>query len=514
MSQSDVSLVADVLVEAGARRAFVVASVHNLRLLEALDAAGIDCIPTASEVGAGHMADGHARATGELSVLVTSTGPGAGNAAGTFGTAAKDGSRVLHLSTTNVVDRASGLHHVPEQGLWMTSHGSPFVDVTRDGIEALREMLRTGGPAAATLSWSGESGPLARQEAQPVETAGALPLTAATLAPWLQAERPLLWIGGGARSISSDRLVQIAERAGAPVITTIQGKDLFPSDHPLYLGTTLHQAEVRDAAATRDVCLAIGSRMASTSAYNWASKLCDQVIRTGLTPELPPFPDASVSWIRAGSQEVVVLLETVLRGAPRSGDGQALAAEVQARRRAKRTDEGAHALLGAIRGVLRRGDVVVCDMTKLSFWALLALDLPRDVAWQFPGLLTMGFGLPAALGASVGRPDNHVLLIVGDGGLRSILQELDTARAITGRVSIVLADDDGYFLLRPLMQDAIGASLCETTGPDWRGVIGGMGLAYSEVTDGEELGKALREPHEGVRVIRLDARQVGNWREA
>src|SRR5439155_10300628 len=134
--------------------------------------------------------------------------------------------------------------------------------------------------------------------------------------------------------------------------------------------------------------------------------------------------------------------------------------------RARRTNEGAYGMLDAIGSCLEAGDIVACDMTKLSFWALVALDLPDGVGWQFPGLLTMGFGLPAGLGAAHARPGSHVVVIIGDGGLRSMLQELDAARNVTGRVSVILADDDGYHLLRPMVDERLGRELCESPGPD------------------------------------------------
>lgn len=140
------SEIARILAEGGVRRAFTVPSIHNLAMLQALDAEDIALTSTRTELGAAHMADGYARVSGEPTVLLTSTGPGAGNATGGFATAAKDGSPVVHVSTTNFPRGAAvhGLHTVPEQGLWATAFGSPVFDLgagvePRDLIEPLRE---------------------------------------------------------------------------------------------------------------------------------------------------------------------------------------------------------------------------------------------------------------------------------------------------------------------------------------------------------------------------------------
>jgi acetolactate synthase I/II/III large subunit len=127
----------------------------------------------------------------------------------------------------------------------------------------------------------------------------------------------------------------------------------------------------------------------------------------------------------------------------------------------------------------------------------------------------MGFGLPAALGASLVVPDAHTVLLVGDGGLISILSELDLAAGWPGRVTAVLSDDDGYHILRPNMNDEVGPTVCEFAGPRWEMLAAACGAGYAEAPDPDALAARLREPHEGVRLVRVDATGVGlGWRRA
>jgi acetolactate synthase-1/2/3 large subunit len=127
----------------------------------------------------------------------------------------------------------------------------------------------------------------------------------------------------------------------------------------------------------------------------------------------------------------------------------------------------------------------------------------------------MGFGLPAALGASLASPDAHVVALVGDGGLVSILSELDLAADWRGRVTVVLADDNGYHILRPNMNDEVGARVCEFHGPRWDMVAEACGAAYVDAADADALATVLATSHEGVRIVRIDAANVGlRWRRA
>jgi acetolactate synthase-1/2/3 large subunit len=154
-------------------------------------------------------------------------------------------------------------------------------------------------------------------------------------------------------------------------------------------------------------------------------------------------------------------------------------------------------------------------MTKLAFWTIGGLVVPDGARYLFPGLLAMGFGLPAALGASVASRGAHVIAVVGDGGLVSILSELDLAAGWPGRVTVVLCDDDGYHILRPNMNDELGPTVCEFAGPRWEALASAFGIDYAEAPDPEALCTLLAESHEGVRIVRVDAGSVGlGWRRA
>ena len=508
---------AETLADAGMRVAFTVPSIHSLSLLVALEGAGISLRPARSEVGAAHLADGHARVSGEPTGLITSTGPGSGNAVGAFTAAAKDGSPVVHISTTNFPGRQSvasvlGLHTVAEQSQW-TALDAPVVDLGGNGLVAhVGELLVTRSPFSVLVPTSDDR---AGGCVEPTAVANASSDDDATLEAallrWLAVERRLLWIGGGARRVGTAGLVALAERTGAAVVTTVQAKDLFPADHPQLLGCTWNGPEVQAVAADADACLVLGSRLTEISTSVWAAPFPSIIIDVGRGPRGHLFPDTETVQVSADCSRAVGWIGSHVEGTPPVWGVEATAEAVR-RKAARAGDPLASKLLRGVEAGLAPGDIVVADMTKLSFHALPGLRLPSGARFLFPGMLNMGFGLPAALGASVAAPGAHVVALVGDGSLLSMLPELDHAREWKGKVTVVLLDDNSYGLLESRVPDSIAAGTCRFPGPDWSVLARAFGFEARDVT-ADELGSALRLRSSGFAMLRVDVSGLSlDWR--
>ena len=242
-----------------------------------------------------------------------------------------------------------------------------------------------------------------------------------------------------------------------------------------------------------------------------------RLVRVGFSHEVPPFEGVQTQLLPIDAGMVVDALDARLaaRGAAPPPHGVACGDEARALRGGRDRSGAEHAWLDAIASALRPGDVVACDMTRLSFWAIGGLALPDGARFLFPGLLAMGFGLPAALGAGRAAPDAHVVAVVGDGGLLAALPELDLAARWPARVTIVLADSDGYHMLRPSMSDRVGPIVCEFTGPRWDQLAAACGAGYERAPDPSTLSEILASRHTGVRVAHLDASGIGlGWRRS
>jgi acetolactate synthase-1/2/3 large subunit len=240
-------------------------------------------------------------------------------------------------------------------------------------------------------------------------------------------------------------------------------------------------------------------------------------VRVAYSDEVPAFAETETTVVRVDAGAAADLAIDAFRdGRATSSDfGVEVGAKAAAICASRDRTNLEHRYVDAIASALRPGDIFVCDMTKLAFWTIGGMVVPEGVRYLYPGLLAMGFGLPAALGASLVAPDAHTVLLVGDGGLVSILSELDLAAGWPGRVSVVLADDDGYHILRPNMNDEVGPTVCEFAGPRWEMLAAACGAGYAEAPDPDALAALLGEPHAGVRLLRVDATDISlSWRRA
>jgi acetolactate synthase-1/2/3 large subunit len=513
------------LAEAGAKRAFTVPSAHNLEFLEALQAEEIEVIASRCELAAGHMADGHARRSGQPTVLVTSTGPGAGNAVGAFATAAKDCSPLIHATTSNELGDGQTVHRVKEQIGWHQAFGAPLVDLGDQDTQELRHILKSRtGPMTVVVPYrSDRRGALDRRPGATVSDAGALDSDVVPeavevgLSPWLATDRRMLWIGGGARAVGSDALVEMAELSGAAVVTSIQAKDLFPYDHPQFVACTLQSAVSRSIARSAGVCLALGSRLTETSTATWTKEFPPLLLRVDNERGAgPDWPGVEVNLIGSDIAGVcdAVRLALATKTAPSFGREAGRTAEVERSRKDRSATE--YVLLDAITSHLSAGDTFVCDTTMMAFWAISGSRLPTGSRFLFPGLLSMGFGVPAGVGASWAHPGAQSIVLTGDGSLLSVLPVLDDVARAPGRLSILVMDDDGYGILRPRASEAVARDLCSFGGPDWGTVAASFGLGYEEVGDPRNLADALDRHAGGACLFRINGSglSMGGWVEA
>ncbi|MCX7225270.1 MAG: thiamine pyrophosphate-binding protein, partial [Burkholderiales bacterium] len=239
-------LVARFLEQCGVKVAFGVISIHNMPMLDALHRRGrIHFVPARGEAGACNMADAAARVSGTLGVCVTSTGTGAGNAAGALVEALTAGTPLLHLTgqiESDFIDRDLGfIHEAPAQLAMLQAVGKAAFRIrnAETALATLREAVRLAftppcGPVsieipidvqARLLPLPADLAPLWPAPLQPA--AADVEALAARL---LDKRRPLLWLGGGARGAGAAvaRLVAM----GWGVVTSVQGRGILPEDHP------------------------------------------------------------------------------------------------------------------------------------------------------------------------------------------------------------------------------------------------------------------------------------------
>jgi acetolactate synthase-1/2/3 large subunit len=517
--------VAAALEMLGVRHVFGIVSVHNLPIYDAIARRGIITpIGVRHEQAAAHAADGYARATGELGVVIASTGPGTTNTMTGLFEAGFASSPVLLVTgqiETGYLGKAKGFLHEAEQQRLMLSSLCRRVETVRRtedigrAVIAVAEDIRAGRPQPGAVEIPIDlqyrraevEMPRLRTDAAFLPGADALSKVADALAA---ATRPVLWAGGGVVSSGAGpALVALAERLNAPVVTTIEGRGSIPEDHPLCLGALTTSPPVEDVVSGADLVLAVGTRFQGSSTRNWRLSFGGTLAHLDADPAVigRNYPTALpvVGDARAGLE---LLLEAIGRVSTDPGHAEkAQAAAVTARKDARaRIGEDHCQIMDAIRRHAPRESVIVRDATVPAYlWGdrLLPILEPRTSVRSASAAI--GPGLPLALGAAAGsgRP---AVLIAGDGGFMLHVGELATAVQHDLPVVICLFNDRGYGVLRDIeARQFDGRNFgVELTTPDFPALAASMGVRAARVADPAEFESRFREAIESSRPALID----------
>ncbi len=512
----DASTGGDILVEvmraAGVDVAFGVVSIHNLPLVEAVDRA-LRFVPVRHEAAAINAADGYARATGGIGVAITSTGTGAGNAAGAMLEALTAQTPVLHVTgniNAELIGEGKGAYHeVPRQLAMLQSVSAHAMRIESERqpravlTQAIR-LLRTAPTGPVSVDWPIDLQYLADPDVQNkaddrdpqprVGTRRDLERAAKLMA---EARRPLLWAGGGARRVGS-ALIDLAEKWGAGVLTGANGRGSLPEDHPLCIGNFAADEELAELISDADCLLTIGSHLRGNETRDFTLPLPDNHIQIDLDADALGRNYPVTVGLQADARLVVPALAQELDSLESSGEEWAarIAESATAARTSHRKAIGAYAnICDSMRKRLPRRAPIVRDVTiPGSSWGnrLLPVFDPTDNIYAAGG--GIGQGLAMAIGAAIARPDDPVLAMIGDGGLAVHVGELSVLSAESPDVVVVLFNDAGYGVLRN-MQTAAGRTRrgVDLHTPDFEQLAGAFGIKHRTAASADEFDKALKK---------------------
>ncbi|MBO9521773.1 MAG: acetolactate synthase [Nocardioidaceae bacterium] len=451
------------LVEHGVEVVFGIPGTHNLEIYKHLSLRGVRHVGTRHEQGAGYAADGYARTTGKVGVAVVTTGPALLNAATAIGQAYSDSIPVLVVSPGLPLRHpATGnglLHETKDQGAAMRAVAAASLRAT-----SVAEIPATVAQAFAIMT-SGRPRPVhlevpldVLEETAPVALVA--PLATAVPVPPVDeavsfldaATRPVLVVGGGARG-AAVQVRALAERLGAPVVTTSNGKGILPEDHALALGAGVHLPAVVDLVAESDAVVAIGTELAPADHWYGPLPLHDKVIRVDVDP-IGAVTNASPRVALVG--DAAGVLDALLDRLAQHGPGHDLVAWRERKQKDARTEGAAWVrFVEELAAALPRDAIVGAD-NAMACYLGVHTQLPTygPSTYLFPsGYGTLGFGLPAAIGAKIGNPDRPVVAVLGDGGVMFTVAELATAAEQGLALPVVIADNSGYGEIRNEMAD-------------------------------------------------------------
>ncbi|MCL1067941.1 acetolactate synthase 3 large subunit [Shewanella olleyana] len=467
---SGASMIVRSLIDEGVKHIFGYPGGSVLDIYDALHKiAGVEHILVRHEQAAVHMADGYARATGDVGVVLVTSGPGATNAITGIATAYMDSIPMVVLSgqvPSNLIGNDAfqecdmiGISRpivkhsflvkdpqdIPEiikKAFFIASTGRPgpvVVDLPKDCLnpELLHDYVypESVNMRSYNPTTSGHKGQIRRG-----------------LHALLAAKKPVLYVGGGAIISECDQQVlQLAERLNIPVINTLMGLGAFPGSHPQFLGMLgMHgRYEANMAMHESDLIFGIGVRFDDRTTNN-VEKYCPNA--TILHIDIDP---ASISKtvrvdipIVGSAENILDSMLKLLDDTQKTNDAEALEswwADINKWRERdslaydKTTDRIKPQQVIEMLHKLTDGDAyVTSDVGQHQMFAALYYPFDKPRRWiNSGGLGTMGFGLPAAMGVKMAMPDETVVCVTGDGSIQMNIQELSTALQYDTPVKII-----------------------------------------------------------------------------
>lgn len=514
------------LANYGVDTVFGIPGVHTLELYRGLPGSGIRHVLTRHEQGASFMADGYARVSGKPGVCFVITGPGVTNAATGIGQAYADSIPLLVISSVNhsaSLGKGWGSLHECQDQRAMTAPITAFSAVALTA-EDLPELIARAyavfdserpRPVHISVPLDVLSAPIARDWSNDVvRRPGRGPASATAIdqavAKLNGAKRPMIIAGGGALNATS-QLQEISTRLAAPLFTSVAGKGLLPPGAPLNAGSSLCVEPGWKLIAEADVVLAVGTEMADTDFWRERLPLNGELLRVDIDPrKFNDFYPCAVALHGDAQQTLSGLLERLPSDVR---DAHAAIASVAALREAVKASHGPlqsihQAILDRIAAELPEDAFISTDMTQLAYTGNYAFDSAATRSWLHPtGYGTLGYGLPAGIGAKFGAPQRPGLVLVGDGGFLYTAQELATAvEELDSPLVVLLWNNDALGQIR---DDMLGLNI-EPIGvlprnPDFAALARAFGCTVSQPQNLAELQTDLRHgfTRNGVTLIEL-----------
>lgn len=515
MSESNIScgeLLVRYLEQYGIDTVFGVPGNHTVQLYRGLAASSLRHISPRHEQGAAFMADGYARACGKPAACFLISGPGLGNAITAMMQALADSIPMLVISSVSArYQLAMGeghLHEMPDQRALVTqcarfSHtlmrpdelpkvlarAFAVFDSARPGpvhIELPLDVITAGVPDVQVQPWT--------RVAAPCASSAGLAQLAARLR---DAERPCLLFGGGAITAAAAGRA-LAERLDAPVVCTVNAKGILPPGHALQVGGSPSVQSIRDLIQQSDCVLAVGTELAETD-YNmlflgaipkpaWLARIDidpAQLCRN-INADLPLCGDARES--------LQALNKALGQDVPHLPTGASRVAKVRERLREERHF---HTDMDAFFTTLQRALpdlVLVGDSTLPTYYAVWQYEsaAPRRYFHSATGAGTLGYAIPAAIGASRACGGQAVVALIGDGGAQFTLMELAAAVQEQLPITVLLWNNNGYGEIRAGMEaEEIAPVGVEIDTPDFVAAARALGAQAQRATTLDELAAAL-----------------------
>jgi acetolactate synthase-1/2/3 large subunit len=480
---------------------------------------------TRHEQGAGHMAQGYARASGKVGVAIATSGPGTTNLVTPIADAWMDSTPLVcitgQVASTKIgtdafqETNATGITLPIVKHSWLVQKASDIPAV----FKAAFHVAQTGrhGPVLVDITKDAQIAELDFKYPDHVDLPGWNPprkvnhrqIMAAARA-MLEADKPIFYVGGGViYGDAAPELRELVELTGIPVVTTLTGKGAFPDSHPLHAGHPgMHGMKYSNFALNRsDLVIAVGTRFddrvtGNVHAFAPNAKVIHFEIDAA---EIGKIREAQIPICAPLKPALARLVQEIRKLRPDGCESPREWVERIADWKSEfplRYDRGdlikPQEVIETIRDLTEGRDDIVwtTGVGQHQMWAMqyLRCDRPRTFI-SSGGLATMGFGVPSAVGAKAARPDATVICIDGDGSFQMTSKELTTA-TLHGLPIIVVLIRNGYLgMVRQWQEMFYGERYSQTaligSVPDYAKMAEAFGAMAITVTEPSELEPAL-----------------------
>ena len=527
-------LVSEFLHQIDVKDVFGVVSVHNIPMLDAIGRRNhIRMIPARGEMGAGHMADGYARAHNGLGVVFTSTGPGAANVAGAIVESRFAGSSVLHFTgqtATENLDKNQGtVHDVPNQLGMLNSISKEAIRINHEN-EVLEKLIY-----ACKIALTPPKGPVSieipidiqRTKIERPSTLDQIKLPNLNLQKGdissldtieeiiKTSKRKILWVGNGAK-FAKDEVEKFIDM-GFAVVTSTLGRGVVPESNQMSLGAFNAVPLIEDFYKTLDLMIVVGSRLRGHETRDMSLKLPNNIIQIDIDPEAEN--------------------RTYKTNLFHCGDGKLVLGELSNRLSKKifvdndwinevselknKIIQDYKKNLGAykdfpeiIRRVLPENGRWVRDVTiSNSMWGNRSMQINKPEQNIYPVGAAIGPGMALAIGASIGSNGEKTIAMCGDGGFMLNLPDLWTAAETNCDVVFLVMNDQGYGVIKHIQESMYGGRkfYADLIGPDFQDLAKVAKMKYKRIDHANELEKILEEAvkFSGPVLVEVNVHSVG-----
>ena len=511
-------IVVDVMRKEGVKKAFCVPGESYLGVIDALyEHSDIELISTRHEGGASFMADGYAKASGEVGVCMATRGPGATNLSIGLHTAMQDSTPLVAL-IGQVERQFKGKEAFQE--VEFTSYFSHLCKwaIEIDSAERIPEMLhrafytaRSGrpGPVVVSLPHDMLEDTVEYLEGTVYENvvpeAGEEAIEK-VLGKLYEAKQPVIIVGGGVtQTKSAQELIQFAESIKIPVVTSFRRFDAFPNDHMNYAGSLGFGSDktLLDYIKNADVILSIGNRFSQVTTQDY-TLIGDhtEIIQVDIDPNTigKAYPAAigivadAKKFLQKCVRQVKVIKDENREKTLKERHAAYLAFSTLPECINGTDYAEMNAVMSELISEIQADTIITSDAGNFFGWISKYYRFTEESTYIGPTSGAMGYGLPAAIGAKIACPEKKVISFSGDGGFMMTMQELETAVRYNIPVIAIVINNNMYGTIRMHQEKHFPDRVMATslTNPNFAELAKLFGCHGEQVTENEEFLPALK----------------------